>query len=171
MTIPGQKQSFRFIRLRVPMLFRQLRLFCTTIILTFISVDSRACSNDSGGFPFEGPSVVVITPATRSVQEAVCYIDTMKSIERTGARQWPMNDGVKLYGVLRAKISIRSDGALDNVSVIQSSGQPLLDAAAQGIVTASAPFSRCAIKKKAVVAPAWEIEYRFSFGAETLITD
>ncbi|MDP9108527.1 MAG: TonB family protein, partial [Pseudomonadota bacterium] len=103
----------------------------------------------------------VITPATRNVKEAFCYVDAKRSIIRTANKQFPINDGVKLYGVLYMKIVIRSDGTIDDVSVVRSSGQNQLDAAAKRIVASAAPFKGCSVMNETVVAPAWEIDCKY----------
>ena len=47
----------------------------------------------------------------------------------------------KIYGKLRLLVSINRDGSLHEVLVLESSGQPLLDQAAQRIVRLAAPFA------------------------------
>ena len=46
----------------------------------------------------------------------------------------------KLYGDLLLTVGLNRDGSIKNITVIKSSGQPLLDAAAERIVRLSAPF-------------------------------
>jgi protein TonB len=46
----------------------------------------------------------------------------------------------KLYGDLLLTVGLSRDGSIKNITVIKSSGQPLLDAAAERIVRLSAPF-------------------------------
>lgn len=46
----------------------------------------------------------------------------------------------KLYGELLLTVGLSRDGSIKNITVIKSSGQPLLDAAAERIVRLSAPF-------------------------------
>ena len=47
----------------------------------------------------------------------------------------------QIYGNLRLMVSINRDGSLYEVLVLESSGQPLLDQAAQRIVRLAAPFA------------------------------
>ncbi len=47
----------------------------------------------------------------------------------------------QIYGSLRMLVSINRDGSLYEVLVLESSGQPVLDQAAQRIVRLSAPFA------------------------------
>ncbi len=46
----------------------------------------------------------------------------------------------KLYGDLLLTVGLRRDGSIKSIDVIRSSGQPLLDAAAERIVRLAAPF-------------------------------
>jgi TonB family C-terminal domain len=46
----------------------------------------------------------------------------------------------KLYGDLLLTVGLNRDGGIKNITVIKSSGYPLLDAAAERIVRLSAPF-------------------------------
>ncbi|MEW5313184.1 MAG: hypothetical protein WDW38_004770 [Sanguina aurantia] len=46
----------------------------------------------------------------------------------------------KLYGDLLLTVGLNRDGSIKNITVIKSSGQPLLDAAAERIVRLSSPF-------------------------------
>lgn len=68
--------------------------------------------------------------------------DWRKKIERIGNLNYPQEArSQKLYGSLRMMVSINRDGSLHEVLVLESSGQPLLDQAAQRIVRMSAPFA------------------------------
>ncbi len=71
------------------------------------------------------------------------YRDTWrKKVERIGNLNYPEEARRKgIYGSLRLLVEIRSDVSLINVSVLESSGQPVLDEAAQRIVRLSAPFA------------------------------
>ena len=46
----------------------------------------------------------------------------------------------KLYGDLLLTVGLARDGSIKNITIIKSSGQPLLDAAAERIVRLAAPF-------------------------------
>lgn len=150
------------------MLIHPRRTFFATAVLALTATGSHAYTNVTYESLPVGPNAVVITPATRNVTEAFCYIYAKKSILRTGNNAFPIVDGVRLYGVLRMKIVIRSDGTLDDVSVVRSSGKEQLDAAAKRIVAVSAPFKGCAVKNEVGIAPAWEVEYEFSFESGTV---
>lgn len=68
--------------------------------------------------------------------------DWRKKIERIGNLNYPEQARrEKIYGKLRLLVSINRDGSLHEVLVLESSGQPLLDQAAQRIVRLAAPFA------------------------------
>jgi protein TonB len=68
--------------------------------------------------------------------------DWRKKVERIGNLNYPEEARrQQIYGSLRLMVSINSDGTLYEVLVLESSGQPLLDQAAQRIVRLAAPFA------------------------------
>ncbi|MBP5950655.1 energy transducer TonB [Pseudomonas sp. P42] len=68
--------------------------------------------------------------------------DWRKKVERIGNLNYPEEARRKqIYGNLRLMVSINRDGSLYEVLVLESSGQPLLDQAAQRIVRLAAPFA------------------------------
>ncbi|MHC6227777.1 TonB family protein [Pseudomonas sp. X10] len=65
-----------------------------------------------------------------------------KKVERVGNLNYPDEARrQQIYGSLRMMVSINRDGSLYEVLVLESSGQPLLDQAAQRIVRLAAPFA------------------------------
>ncbi|MCE1115467.1 MULTISPECIES: energy transducer TonB [Pseudomonas] len=65
-----------------------------------------------------------------------------KKVERIGNLNYPDEARrQQLYGSLRLMVSINRDGSLYEVLVLESSGQPVLDQAAQRIVRLAAPFA------------------------------
>ena len=63
-------------------------------------------------------------------------------VERIGNLNYPDEARrQQIYGNLRLLVSINRDGTLYEVQVLESSGQPLLDQAAQRIVRLAAPFA------------------------------
>ena len=65
-----------------------------------------------------------------------------KKVERVGNLNYPDEARrQQIYGNLRMMVSINRDGSLHEVLVLESSGQPLLDQAAQRIVRLAAPFA------------------------------
>jgi len=71
------------------------------------------------------------------------YVEDWRlKIERVGNMNYPeAARQQKLYGSLLLSVSIRSDGVLENVEVVRSSGNRILDAAAVKIVQMSGPFA------------------------------
>ena len=68
--------------------------------------------------------------------------DWRKKIERIGNLNYPEQARrEKIYGKLRLLVSINRDGSLHEVLVLESSGHPVLDEAAQRIVRLTAPFA------------------------------
>ncbi|WP_430491904.1 TonB family protein [Pseudomonas fulva] len=65
-----------------------------------------------------------------------------KKVERVGNLNYPDEARrQQIYGNLRMMVSINRDGSLYEVLVLESSGQPVLDRAAQRIVRLAAPFA------------------------------
>ncbi len=71
------------------------------------------------------------------------YVEDWRlKVERIGNMNYPeAARQMKLYGSLQLSVSIRKDGSLENVEVMKSSGQRVLDAAAIKIVQMAAPFA------------------------------
>ena len=71
------------------------------------------------------------------------YVEDWRiKVERIGNLNYPeMARQKRIYGSLQLTVSIRSDGSVESVEVTRSSGQPILDAAAQRIVKLASPFS------------------------------
>ncbi|MCK9238026.1 MAG: energy transducer TonB [Thiopseudomonas sp.] len=71
------------------------------------------------------------------------YRDTWrKKVERIGNLNYPDEARRKgIYGNLRLLVVIRSDGTIAELAVMESSGESVLDEAAQRIVRLSAPFA------------------------------
>lgn len=71
------------------------------------------------------------------------YVEDWRSkVERVGNMNYPeAARRQKIYGKLTLTVNIRSDGSVENVEINQSSGQRILDAAAQRIVKLAAPYT------------------------------
>jgi protein TonB len=71
------------------------------------------------------------------------YVEDWRTkIERVGNFNYPeAARQQKLYGNLLLTVAIKSDGSLDNVEIVRTSGSRILDAAAVRIVEMSAPFA------------------------------
>lgn len=82
------------------------------------------------------------TASTKRDVSAWYRDDWRKKVERIGNLNYPdeaRRNG--MYGSLRLLVVIRSDGSIDKMAVLESSGQPVLDQAALNIVRLSAPFA------------------------------
>ena len=67
------------------------------------------------------------------------YIDSWRQkVERMGALSYPG----KSQGSIRLYVSIRSDGTLEDVSLLDSSGHPELDQAALTTIRRASPYAQ-----------------------------
>ncbi|CBL47270.1 TonB-like protein [gamma proteobacterium HdN1] len=79
--------------------------------------------------------------STREVRDAYYLDGWRRKVERIGNLNYPAQARKQqIYGQLRMMVSINKDGTLNDVRILQSSGQPILDEAALDIVRLAAPF-------------------------------
>jgi periplasmic protein TonB len=78
--------------------------------------------------------------STMKVVDAQYISLVVNKIERIGALNFPEEARSKIYGRPRVLIAIRADGTLRELSVLQSSGNNVLDDKALKIVRMAAPF-------------------------------
>lgn len=100
--------------------------------------------NARGGYAYgSGPA---ITARTRDVGDAMYFKTVQKKVESIGVINFPQKNGTRLYGQLTVRINVYYDGSLHGkeggVTIVRSSGNPALDAAALNIVRRAAPFPR-----------------------------
>lgn len=71
------------------------------------------------------------------------YVEAWRQkVERVGNLNYPSAAKEnKLYGRLQLTVSIRSDGSIEKIELNRSSGQPVLDEAAQRIVELAGPYA------------------------------
>ena len=81
-----------------------------------------------------------ISPATHEVPYAVYYDKMRRRIEERGTRDYPQNQGRKLYGELTMNITVDAQGRVLDTEVARGSGDALLDRRAQAIVLAASPY-------------------------------
>ncbi len=102
--------------------------------------------NARGGYAYGNGSGQAITSQTRDVGDAMYFKSVQKKVESIGVINFPQKNGTRLYGQLTVRINVYHDGSLyekaGGVSVVKSSGNPALDAAALKIVRRAAPFGR-----------------------------
>ena len=89
------------------------------------------------------PRIHRLNAASTQRDKGAWYKDAWrKKVERVGNLNYPEDARrQKIYGSLRLMVSINRDGSLYDIMVLESSGQPLLDQAAQRIVRLAAPFA------------------------------
>jgi len=97
------------------------------------------------------PKKRYISPATREAVYALYYDQLRRKIEDRGTRNFPENQGRKLYGELTMIITVDSEGRVIDTEVVRGSGNKVLDRRAVAIVRAAGPFGRftTAMKRQA----------------------
>ena len=88
------------------------------------------------------PKKRYISPATREEVYALYYDSLRRKIEERGTRNFPENQGKKLYGELTMNVTVDADGRVIETEVVRSSGSKVLDRRATAIVMAAAPYGR-----------------------------
>ena len=88
------------------------------------------------------PKKRYISPATREEVYAIYYDQLRRKIEERGTRNFPENQGKKLYGELTMNVTVDADGRIVETEVVRGSGSKILDRRAVAIVMAAAPYGR-----------------------------
>ena len=86
------------------------------------------------------PKKRFISPATREEVYATYYDQLRRKIEERGTRNFPEQNGKRLYGDLTVMITVDYRGQVVETEVVQPSKSPVLDKRAIAIVQAAAPF-------------------------------
>lgn len=86
------------------------------------------------------PKKRFISPSTREAIYAIYYDQLRRRIEERGTRNFPEEQGRKLYGELTMVVTVDAQGRVLETEVVQSSGQRALDRRAEAIVRAASPF-------------------------------
>ncbi len=81
-----------------------------------------------------------ISPATREEVYAIYYDRLRRRIEQRGTRNFPEDNGHKLYGELTMNVTIDAEGRVVDTEVVRPSKSRVLDRHAIAIVKAAAPF-------------------------------
>lgn len=89
------------------------------------------------------PRIHRLNAASTMRDKGAWYKDEWRrKVERIGNLNYPEDARrQRLYGSLRLLVSINRDGTLHEVLVLESSGEPILDQAAQRIVRLAAPYA------------------------------
>jgi len=86
------------------------------------------------------PKKRYISPATREEVYAQYYDQLRRKIEDRGTRNFPEQDGRKLYGELTMNVTIDAEGHVVETEIVRASQSATLDRRAIAIVQAAAPF-------------------------------
>jgi protein TonB len=86
------------------------------------------------------PKKRYISPATREEVYALYYDNLRRKIEDRGTRNFPENQGHKLYGELTMNVTVDAEGRVVDSEIVRPSNSPVLDRRAVAIVQAAAPF-------------------------------
>ena len=86
------------------------------------------------------PKKRYISPATREEVYAMYYDQLRRKIEERGTRNFPENQGKKLYGELTMNVTVDAEGRVVDTEVVRPSTSKVLDRRAVAIVRAAAPF-------------------------------
>ena len=88
------------------------------------------------------PRKYTISSASTQKARDALYLDAWrKKIEAVGNLNYPQQASrQRIYGSLRLLVALRPDGSVSDIRVLRSSGQRVLDDAAQQIVRLAAPF-------------------------------
>lgn len=120
------------------------------------------------------PRVRTLTSvSTKESFDAKYLHDWSTKVEQVGSRNYPKEAlNRKISGNLRLSVVINPDGTINEIKVLQSSGQRILDDAARQIVRLSAPFAQfpAEIRKQAdrlQIIRTWNFEIT---GKESVIT-
>ncbi len=97
------------------------------------------------------PKKRYISPATREEVYALYYDALRRKIEERGTRNFPENQGKKLYGELTMNVTVDAEGRVVDTEIVRPSGSRVLDRRAVAIVRAAAPFGpfNAAMRKRA----------------------
>ncbi len=111
--------------------------------------------NARGGYAYGDDRGQTITSQTRDVGDAMYFKSVQKKVESIGVINFPQKNGTRLYGQLTVRINVYHDGSLyekaGGVSIVKSSGNPALDAAALNIVRRAAPFGRFSGNARSII--------------------
>jgi protein TonB len=88
------------------------------------------------------PKKRYISPATREADYAIYYDSLRRRIEDRGTRDFPEQNGRKLYGELTMNITVDGEGRVVEADIVKPSNSRVLDRRAIAIVRAAAPFGR-----------------------------
>jgi periplasmic protein TonB len=86
------------------------------------------------------PKKRYISPSTKEAAYALYYDTLRRKIEERGTRDFPEQNGKKLYGDLTMNITVDAQGRVVEADIVRHSASKVLDRRALAIVRAAAPF-------------------------------
>jgi periplasmic protein TonB len=86
------------------------------------------------------PKKRYISPATREADYAIYYDSLRRKIEERGTRDFPEQNGKKIYGELTMNITVDATGRVVEADIVRPSTSRILDRRAIAIVRAASPF-------------------------------
>ncbi len=111
------------------------------VAITYDEEEEAQISKDADAYQ-KMPRRTYIGARAKEYRFAQYVEDWRIKVERYGNLNYPeIARERKIFGSLQLSVSIRADGSVDSIEVSRSSGQPILDAAAQRIVRLASPFS------------------------------
>ena len=119
------------------------------------------------------PKKRMVGPSTREAVYAMYYDQLRRKIEDRGTRNFPENQGKKLYGELTMNVTVDAQGRVVETEIVRPSDSKVLDKRAVAIVRAASPFGpfTSAMRRR---ADQLVITSRFRFtreeGLETTLT-
>jgi len=88
------------------------------------------------------PKKRYISPATLEADDAIWYDAFKRRVEDRGTRDFPEQNGRKLYGELIMNITIDAEGRLVEADIVRPSSSRVLDRRAIAIVRAASPYTK-----------------------------
>ena len=118
------------------------------------------------------PKKRYISPATREEVYAIYYDQMRRKIEERGTRNFPENQGKKLYGELTMNVTVDTEGRVVETEVVRGSNSKILDMRAVAIVKAAAPFGPFtqAMRKADQIVITSRFKFTREEGLETTLT-
>lgn len=104
------------------------------------STNPKVAASMSGS-PASGNRRVTLTPGMKDYRYSQYLDDWRRKVERIGAMNYPEEARGKFFGSLVLSVALRPDGSIDRITLVRSSGNPVLDEAAKRIVTFASPFA------------------------------
>ena len=108
------------------------------------------------------PKKRYISPATLERADALWYDAFRRKVEAHGTREFPEQNGKKLYGELLMNITIDADGRVIDIDIVRPSNSRLLDRRAVAIARAAAPYGRFSAEMRSK-ADQYIVTSRFRF--------